>query len=109
RRGSVGRARQCVDGEPPGIADLGLLHLDLSTRVASRKSNHQLAWKWPGLAAEVAEVGDGDPDLLSDLASHRPLECLARLHEPRHESVEARAHLTAVGEQDLGTAMDQSD
>ena len=58
-----------------------------ATRV---EADHQRARERPGLAAQVADVGDRDADLLVHLAGHARLQRLAGLDEPGQHREPAR-------------------
>ena len=62
--------------------------MTVSTR-AGGEAHHQARGKRPRLAAEVGHLPHPDTGLLLDLAAHRVLHRLARLHEPRQRRVPA--------------------
>ena len=82
---------------------------DLAGLPVGHEADHQRMGEGPGLAAEVADVGDRDPDLLADLADHRLLQRLAGLHEAGEGAVDAGREMGRAGEEDLVSALDAHD
>src|SRR5690349_9305763 len=72
--GPVLRVGHPVDVAPPGLGDLRLLDGDLAATVPSEETDHELAWKRPGLTSEVADVLHFNADLFADFAGHRLLQ-----------------------------------
>src|SRR5262249_6174051 len=74
---------------------------DLAGGVARDKADHQLVGERPGLAAEVANAVDLEPDFLFYLAGDGFLERFARLDEAREHAEEAIREGPIAGEQEL--------
>src|SRR5579871_3679182 len=64
---------------------------------------------WPGLAPEVANVANLEPDLLVNLASHRFFERLAWFHEAGQHTVEPVGEGAIARQQKLFAALDEHD
>src|SRR5215472_18176085 len=87
RRGvriAVGGARDHVTdllaAEPARLDKLLGVDRDLFAQRLGEKAHHQGRREWPRLRGEVADAPTADARLLADLAPHRVLERLTRLH-----------------------------
>ena len=61
-----GRGWQCIKAEKAGFGNFLLLKAQFATRVLGMEAQHQVIGKWPGLAAEITEIGHVDADLVGD-------------------------------------------
>ena len=73
------------------------------------EADHERVGERPGLAREVADVGDLDADLLLEFARHALLERLAGLDEAREHAVEAAREALCARQQDLVASRDAHD
>ena len=90
---------QPVNRVPSRILHLIPIDLELAFRMFSSKPDHQRMRKWPGLAAEVANITDTDSNFFLYLPLHSLFEGLARLHETRQDAIHLRRRLPGTGQQ----------
>src|ERR1035438_2103734 len=88
-------------GAPPRKYEpLLLVHLDIeATRGQRAEPEHQALRHGPGLAAQIADLADGDPGLLGYLADHGLLRGFARLHEAGQDGPPPLRPLLVAGQQ----------
>src|SRR4051794_23269611 len=106
----AGARAQLLPAEPPGLLDLVVVDPQLLLGRPGHEAQHQRLRERPGLAGDVADVGDGDPDLLGDLPGHRRLGRLPRLHEPGQDrNPPRRPHRLAAQHAPVAAVVDQHD
>src|SRR5574343_1720021 len=72
------QGRQRVQREPVGCLDFLRVRENLPAGIVSKKGNHQRMGKWPGLADEIAQVGEADADFFPHLAGSALRQRFAR-------------------------------
>ena len=97
----VGQWRQRVERKPVRRFDFRRVRRDVAAGVVGKEGEHQRVGKGPGLAAEIAQVGDLDADFLAHLAHGALLDGFTRLHETRQCAENAGPEVRAAGEQEF--------
>ncbi|MNN64489.1 hypothetical protein D3C81_1799300 [compost metagenome] len=75
--------------------------MDLAAFVVCDKADHQGMGEGPLLAAEIADIGHGNPNLLFCFPADAVLQCLSRLHEACDETVHIIGKMLGPGEEYL--------
>src|ERR1700704_4497270 len=101
--------RQFIDPEPACIAELCFLDVDFARFMVGREPEHELARKWPRLAADVRDVLHLDANFLENLTLDGLLDRLARFHKSCDQAVEVGPEGAAPREQDLRSFADERD
>lgn len=95
--------------EPLGLFELFLIDDKGAAALFGEESDHDLVWKWPGLTAEVFEIGDLDACLLQRLTFYRGLEGFAWLDKPCDEAVHSGRESRLPCHEDMGAVFDEHD
>ena len=103
---AVGQGGEVVAAEESGVGQLLGLQSYVACGISRREAYHDARGERPRLAAIVPQVADAQAGLFHDLAPYTLLECLARLHEARHEAVVIAAEVVRPHEQYLVVALD---
>src|SRR4051794_26316452 len=106
----AGARAQLLPAEPAGLLDLVVVDPQLLLGRPGDEAEHQRLRERPRLAGDVADVGDGDPDLLGDLPDHGRLGRLPGFDEAGQDGEPARRPDRLTAEHAAVTAVvDQHD
>ncbi len=94
--------------EPVCLDDFLAVDANLSVRMECSEADHETVREWPGLASEVADILDFDPDLFTYLTVHGLFQAFSRLHKTGKDTVKWFGEPGGPGKKEFVSTFDEN-